>query len=369
MKILHVYKNYYPVAGGIEGHIKLLCGELARNPEFDVTVLVANTKKKTVRETIAGVEVIKAGENLTLARTPISWRLWVEMSRIKADITHLHFPYPFGELGYLLLGNSKKLVVTYHSDIVIQKRLLKLYEPFLWRLLRRADCITASSPRYVASSPYLSKFADKCAISPLGIDLSRFQVVASEPVAGIRARYGSPLILFVGKFRYYKGLQHLVEAMKMIRGHLVLVGSGPLEEKVRSQVAASGLGDRIHLVGEVGDQELAAYYHSCDVFVLPASQRSEAFGIVQLEAMACGKPVVCTEIGTGTSWVNIHKETGLVVEPANPTALADAINSLVEDAALRRRLGRNARERVRREFSKEAMARRIVDIYDGLPRS
>lgn len=368
LKVLHVYKNYHPVAGGIEGHIRLLCSELAKSG-FDVSVLATNTTKITTKEVLDGVKVVKAGPDLTLARTPISWRLWLEISRTRADLTHLHFPYPFGELGHLLFGKTKNLVVTYHSDIVNQRRLLKLYEPFLWKVLQRADRIIATTPKYVESSPYLKRFEDKCAVVPFGIDVSRFQRAPEPATSETRRRYGAPLLLFVGKFRYYKGLQYLIEAMKQIPARLLLVGEGPLEASLRSLVRERGLEDKVCFVGEVGDDELVAFYHACDVFVLPASHRSEAFGIVQLEAMACGKPVICTEVGTGTSWVNVHKETGLVVEPANVQALVGAVNLLLDDARLRQRLGDNARGRARREFSKELMVKRIADIYRDLWRS
>ena len=363
IRVLQIYKNYFPVQGGIENHIRLLSTELAKRDDFRVTVLVANTGRATVRENHDGVEVIKAGQELTLARTPLSWQLWHEASRIQADVTHLHFPYPFGEMAHLLFGQSKRMVLTYHSDIVSQKRLLAIYRPFLWRVLNRADRVIATTPNYIRSSEYLSRVADKCAVVPFGIDVDRFRHADPARAAAIRERYGSPLLLFVGLFRYYKGLQYLIEAMPRIPGKLLLAGRGPVENRLRAQVEILGLSDRVVFPGEVSDEELPSLYAACDLFVLPASQRSEAFGIVQLEAMACGKPVVCTELGTGTSWVNLHNQTGLVVPPANPGALAEAINRLLEDSDLRSLLGRAAEDRVQQEFTKERMVERVVDVY------
>lgn len=361
--VLHIYKNYHPVKGGIENHVRLLCTELAKRDDFRVTVLVTNTGRTTAREDDDGVQVIKAGQQLTLARTPLSWRLWYEVSRIQADITHLHFPYPFGELAHLLFGRSKKLVVTYHSDIVSQRRLLHLYRPFLWRVLRKADRIIATSPNYARSSPYLSQVSQKCSVIPFGVDVVRFRDVDPASVARIRGKYGQPLLLFVGQFRYYKGLQYLIEAMEQVPAKLLLVGQGPIESTLRTLVVEKGLGERVLFLGEVGDDYLPALYSASDVFVLPASHRSEAFGIVQLEAMACGKPVICTEVGTGTSWVNQHGQTGLVVPPGQPRLLADAINTLLEDEALRARLGQAAWERVEQEFTREKMVERVVQVY------
>lgn len=361
--ILHIYKNYHPVKGGIENHIRLLCAELAKRDDFRVTVLVANTGRPTVRENRDGVEVIKAGLDLTLARTPVSWRLWYETAQLRPDITHLHFPYPFGELAYLFLGRSPKMVVTYHSDIVSQKRLLPLYRPFLRRVLRRADRIIATSPNYLRSSAYLSQVSHKCSVVPFGIDIVRFQDVDPVAVSSVRDRYGAPLLLFVGQFRYYKGLEYLIEALKQIPAKLLLVGRGPLDGSLRALVGRKGLSNKVFFLGEVSDEELPVIYHACDAFVLPSSHRSEAFGIVQLEAMACGKPVVCTEVGTGTTWVNQHGRTGLVVPPADPGALADAINTLLEDEALRALLGHAARERVEHEFTVEKMVDGVVEVY------
>jgi glycosyltransferase involved in cell wall biosynthesis len=174
MKILHVYKDYYPVVGGIENHIRLICRGLLAHPEVEPIVLVTNRGRNTVVEQIEGVQVIKAGRLTTVSSAPISVELFTWIRRLDTDITHLHFPYPIGELAYLLTGHSRRMVITYHSDIVRQKYLLQVYKPFLYRLLARADGITVSSPQYIQSSPYLRPLADKCVVIPHGTDLSRF---------------------------------------------------------------------------------------------------------------------------------------------------------------------------------------------------
>ncbi len=364
MNILHVYKDYYPILGGIENHVKMLAEGLIQRG-VDVQVLVTNTGPRTAIEKIGGVSVIKAGCPLRISGAPISPSFYGRMRRLKPDIAHLHFPNPPGELGQLFLGQSRKFVLTYHSDVVRQKYLLRLYKPLLWKVLAKADRIIATSPHYIRSSPYLSRLADKCVVIPLGIDLRPFENVDNDQVQAIRQRYGLPLLLFVGKLRYYKGLQYLLEAMPKIEARLLVVGTGPMAETWQALADNLGLRDKIFFLGEVPDEELPLYYHACDLFVLPASHRSEAFGVVQIEAMACGKPIVCTELGTGTSYVNVHGETGLVVPPRDPKALVEAINQLLADEALRRRLGKRGRERVR-EFSKEAMVERIVELYEEL---
>ena len=364
LKVLQIYKDYYPVLGGIENHIKMLAEGLIQRG-IDVQVLVTNTGPRTAIEEIEGVPVIKAGCPLRISGAPISPSFYAWMRRLKPDIAHLHFPNPPGELGQLFLGQSQRFVLTYHSDVVRQKYLLRVYKPFLWKVLAKADRIIATSPNYIRSSPYLSRFADKCMVVPLGIDLKPFQNVDNGKVQAIRQRYGSPLLLFVGKLRYYKGLQYLLEAMRRIEARLLVVGAGPMEGEWQALAEDLGLQDRVIFLGEVPDEELPLYYHACDLFVLPASHRSEAFGVVQIEAMACGKPVICTELGTGTSYINVHGETGLVVPPRDPKVLVEAINQLLADEGLRKRLGEQGRRRAM-EFSKEAMVDRIVRLYEEL---
>ena len=376
MKVLYVYKDYYPVVGGIENHIRLICrGLKAGWPDIEPTVLVTNRARDTVVEEIDGVRVIKAGRLATVSSAPISLSLFAWMRRLEADIAHLHFPYPIGELAYLLAGQRRggpacpaRMVLTYHSDIVRQKYLLQVYKPFLYRLLARADRITVSSPNYIQSSTYLRPLADKCVVIPHGADLSRF--AATAEVRGrareLRQRYGTPLILFVGLLRYYKGLSYLIQAMPQTPGRLLVVGEGPQGEEWRELTRQLRLEEKVTFLGRVSDEDLVALYHACDVFVLPAIHRSESWGAVQVEAMACGKPVVCTELGTGTSFVNLHGQTGLVVPPRDSAALAQAINTLLQDEPLRQQMGQRARERAETELSFTTMVQRLVDLYKGV---
>ncbi|MBI2865628.1 MAG: glycosyltransferase [Chloroflexi bacterium] len=365
MRVLHVYKDFFPVLGGIENHVRLLSREQVRRG-LEVTVVVANPGGRTVVEDFDGVKVVKSGRLATVASTPLSVSLFAEVRKHKADITHLHFPYPLGELAYLIGKPSPRMIITYHSDIVRQKNLLRFYAPFLQRVLSRADAIIATSPNYVSSSPYLSRFADKCAVIPFGVDLSWLDRPDETKVASIRQRYGSPIVFFVGRFRYYKGLHYLIEAMKSVSATLLLCGSGPQEPELRDQVEREGLEGKVAFLGEVGDAELPNYYHAGDIFAFPACERSEAFGISMVEAMACGLPAVCTELGTGTTFVNQHGVTGLVVPPRDPRALAEALGRLAADETLRRRLATAARERARQEFSQEVMVDRILGLYRRL---
>ncbi len=363
MKILHIYKDYYPVLGGMENHIKMLAESQAQRGH-EVTVLATDPTSKTHVEDVHAVHVIKAGRLTTVASTPLSISLPLWLWRQRPEIAHLHFPYPIGELAQMLLGRAERVVMTYHSDVVRQKGLLRLYRPMLWRVLRRMDRIIATSPKYIDSSPYLRRLRDRCSVIPLGIALERFLQVPEAGAKRIRDAYGTPLLLFVGRLRYYKGLQYLLAAMHDVPAKLLVVGSGPMDREWRALASTLRLSDRVLFLGEVSDEDLPVYYHACDVFVLPASERSEAFGTVQIEAMASGLPVVCTELETGTSYVNVHGQTGWVVPPRDPSALAAAIGDLLRDEPKRRRMGEHARERAQAEFSLESMTGRVLALYD-----
>ena len=364
-KILHLYKDYYPVLGGIENHVRALA-EAHAAAGYDVTVLVNSFDLHTRREELNGVQVIKAGRLATVASTPISLAMPLVLRRQEPDLIHLHFPYPWGEISNLFFGRASKMVITYHSDVVKQQRLLKWYRPLLWRTLKKADRIIATSPRYIESSPYLSELTGKCTVIPLGVDLGRFQCIDSARVEAIRRQFAGPLLLFVGRLRYYKGLEHLIRAMSNVSVTLLVIGDGPMRVEWEQLTESMGLGDRIHFLVDVDDADLPAFYHACDLFVLPASQRSEAFGTVLLEAMACGKSLVTTELGTGTSWVNQDGETGLVVPAMDPGALGGAIGRLLADEDLRAQMGQAARARVETEFTREQMIDRINALYQDL---
>jgi rhamnosyl/mannosyltransferase len=363
MKILHIYKDYYPVLGGMENHIKLLA-ECQAQKGHETTVLVTHPTRMTHVETMKNVRVIKAGRLTTIASTPISASLPFLLSKERPDIAHLHSPYPIGELSQLYLGKAKKVFLTYHSDVVRQKGLLRFYKPFLKKVLSSVNRIIVTSENYMKSSSHLSEFMHKCTIIPLGIDLVPFLQTSPQGNDSIKEKYGSPIILFVGKLRYYKGLQFLLEAMRDISAKLIVIGNGPMEKEWKNLASKLEVNEKVFFLGEIGGEQLTRFYGASDIFVLPACERSEAFGLVQVEAMASGLPVISTELGTGTSFVNKHGETGLVVQPKNPGSLRAAILSLLNDPALCLEMGRRGRERAMREFSIETMVERVLNLYE-----
>jgi glycosyltransferase involved in cell wall biosynthesis len=362
VKILHVFKDYFPVIGGIENHIKIIA-ESQASRGFDVTVLTTSRDSRTTVESMNLVRVIKASRVASLSSTPISFSLLKWIRRLDVDITHLHFPYPIGEVAHLFLGRSLKTIITYHNDIVKQQVLLAAYKPFLIQAFKKADCILTTSPQMIRTSPVLRRFSDKTRVVPYGIDLGRFGKPDKGTSSNIRARFkGSRIVLFVGRLRYFKGVQYLIEAMKTVNATLLIIGTGSEEGVLKEKVAEANLGHKVIFLGELPNDNLPEYLDACDVFVLPSSHRSESFGIVQIEAMASGKSVISTELGTGTSFVNVHGKTGLVVPPREPGLLAQAINRLLDDDSLREEFEKNAKARSG-EFSREILNERLVEIY------
>lgn len=370
MRVLHIYKDYAPVMGGIENHIAVLA-QAQRAQGIDARVLVTNTSSQTIETEIDGVPVVKTGRQVNISSAPVSMGFFPWLRRMEAgiDITHAHLPYPPGELAHMLLGQSRGLVLSYHSDIVRQKVLGMLYSPFLRILLNQADRISVSNPTYIKTSSFLARVAEKCSVIPYGIDQRDFAATPQvrQAADAIRARHApKPIILFVGKLRHYKGLNVLIDAMRTIDAHLLVIGDGMMEAEWKAQSTALGLDDRITFLGEVSDEEKLPILYASDLFVLPSTNRAEAFGIVLIEAMACGLPLVSTELGTGTSFVNEHETTGLVVPPNDSHALADAINRILGDKALRQRMSDAALARAQSEFNVDTMAARMLALYEDV---
>jgi glycosyltransferase involved in cell wall biosynthesis len=359
LKILHIYKDYPPILGGIENHVRLLSeGQVAAG--HHVTALVTNPAGLQSVETVEnGVHVVRAGRLATVASTPLTLALPWRLLRERPDVVHLHFPYPVGETSQWLLRRGKGTVLSYHSDVVRQASILRFYRPIMTRVLRWVDAILIGSPP-MRNSTYLAPYQDKLQLIPYGIPLDRF----SRPsLSSVRPPERPFTMLFVGRLRYYKGLDTLIRAMPQVAGRLRVVGIGPMEAEWKALAQDCGVSDRIEWLGEAPDEDLPGLYHQADLFVLPASHPSEAFGLVQVEAMAAGLPVVCTELGTGTTYVNIDGETGTVVLPRDPDALAAAINAMIAYPARRAEMGQAAQARVRREFALDVMVNRVLELY------
>jgi glycosyltransferase involved in cell wall biosynthesis len=367
MRVLQLGKYYYPYMGGIENHLYLLCNELKR--EVDLDVVVCNSARANQTDDIDGISVRRCYEVANIASTSICPTMPFEVSRRRYDVVHFHFPHPMGVMSYLLgwRAHRHSVVVTYHSDVVKQVHLLKAYRPFMDRLLERADAILCTSPDYMTGSAVLASLQHKCHVVPYGIDTAQFEPTDEvlREAAAIRARFRNrPIVLGVGRLIYYKGFEHAIRAMRDVDAELVLVGDGPLRASLESLARELGVARRVHFVGEIHNHRLTPWYHACDIYGLPSVVRSEAFGIVQLEAMACGKPIVNTAIPhSGVPFVSRDRESGLTVPPGDPSAFGHALRTILADPGLGQRLGETGRLRVKREFSKAVMASRVLDVY------
>jgi len=364
LRILHVGKFYPPHMGGMEIHLQALCGELRKS--LDVSVLVANDGPRDIEECQDGVQISRAGEWLNVAGASICPSMARKIREARADLVHMHLPNPPAVLAYLGSGHRGPLVATWHLDVVRQKALARLFRPFERLFLRRCSALIASSPNYVESSPTLSAYRERCSVIPYGIPVERFDNCDQGASERIRARYGPRIVLSVGRLVYYKGFEYLVRAMAGVDAKLLLIGDGPLRAKLEEEARAAGAADKVVFLGEISNELVAPYYHAADIFVLPSVARSEAFGIVQLEAMACGRPVVNTKVDSGVPFASLDGETGLTVPPADSHALCKAINTLLTDSTLCARFARAAVQRVRREFTVERMAERTLDIYSSV---
>jgi glycosyltransferase involved in cell wall biosynthesis len=367
MHIVHIYKDYPPVIGGIEHHVRDLAeGLVARGHQN--TVLVTSLDRRTSIERVDQLTIVRAARAIHAASTPLSLAMLRHAAGLHADIVHLQFPFPPGDLAAMLVGGAPRLVISYQSDIVRQQQLLRFYSPLLRTTLRRASRILASSPAYITSSPWLAEHAAKCRVVPLGIDTVRLkepdaQQIADQRRALLHDQTGS-LALFVGRLRYYKGLHLAIEALRSVPDVvLVLAGTGTEEARLRNQAQVSGVAERVVFLGDVADDALPALYYACDFFVLPSHLRAEAYGIAQLEALACGLPSISTELATGTSWVNLHEVTGLVVPPGDVAALAVAMRQLADNPGLRSTFGLRAKQRVAEFFTLERMLDGVEAVY------
>jgi glycosyltransferase involved in cell wall biosynthesis len=360
LRVLQIGKFYPPHMGGMETHLQALCEQLQRS--VDVRVIVASDDRRTTHELVGGIRVTRAGTAFHITTVPVCPGMAGAIRKTPADLVHIHWPNPAALLSYLVSGHRGRLIVTYHSDIVRQRVWRRLFQPILSRALGRSAAIIAASAAYVETSPVLFDYRHRCHVIPYGIDVARFDCCDSDKVDRIRRRYGPQIVVSVGRLIYYKGYEYLIDAMTEVGGRLLVIGDGPLRPRLERQAIVRNIKDRVVFLGEVRD--IVPYYHAADVFVLPSVARSEAFGIVQLEAMACGKPVVNTRLESGVPFVSPHGVTGLTVPPAKPRALADAVNLLLGNAQRRTEFGNAGRRRVREEFTLELMVRRTLNVYE-----
>ncbi|MEQ9365195.1 MAG: glycosyltransferase, partial [Leptospirales bacterium] len=264
------------------------------------------------------------------------------------------------------------IVISWHSDVIRQTTLLRFLKWLVDPVIRRADAIIGATPGHFASSTQLKiyRHPERMRVIPYGLRLADYAETPAIKAAAqhLRDQYpGKHIVFAIGRHIYYKGFEYLIRAMSDLPDAVLLLGGrGPLTPDLKDLARKIGVADRVVFTGRIPDERLVEYYYACDVFCMPSVAQSEAFGIVQVEAMACKKPVICCELDNGVTYVNRHEETGLVVEPRNPVALGAALDRLFKDAPLRRKLGEQAYRRVWAEFTTKNMGTKMLDLYRSL---
>ena len=367
MRVLHFYKTYFPDSvGGVEQVIRQMCVGTGR---LGITnqVLSLSRDRRLEPFDYEGHTVHRAPLNFELASNAVSVQAIGKLARMaaEADVVHYHFPWPFMDLAHFLARIDKPTVVTYHSDIVRQKALLKLYQPLKHRFLESVDTIVATSPNYLASSAVLDRYRDKTRVITFGLDKSSYPEPDQARLDHWRARVGPKFFLFVGVLRYYKGLHILLDAVAGTDYPVVIVGAGPIEAELKAHAERLGL-KRVQFVGAVDDLDKAALLKLCYAVAFPSHLRSEAFGISLLEGAMYGKPMISSEIGTGTTYINVHGETGLVVPPSDHEALRAAMTRLWNDPRMAQEMGQRAEARYWQLFTSAQMADNYARLYQEL---
>lgn len=364
MRVMHVYRTYFPdTQGGLEECIRQICLSTRRlGAENRVLSLSRCDRPDIVVRPEA--EVHRFPLSWEAASNGVSVKAWSSFGALSewADIIHYHFPWPFADLMHLRHRPRCASVVTYHSDVVRQRNLFRWYSPIMNQFLRRMDRIVATSPAYPQTSPVLGRFRSKVSVIPIGIDSASYPPITEEKLNWACIAGGKPFFLFVGVLRYYKGLHVLLDAVAGTELQLIIVGSGPLDRTLRKEVAQRGLRN-VRFLGHVSDVEKVALIMNCTAMVLPSHLRSEGFGISLLEGAMHGKPLISTEIGTGTSYVNEHLKTGIVIPPGDASMLREAMIYMIRHPDMAEKMGGAARERYLRLFTGGIMGDAYYSLY------
>lgn len=369
IKILQLGK-FYPIRGGVEKVMyDLMVGLSERQVHCDM--LCASTEDYPSGDIIlnAFATLMIVPTKLKIAATMLSPQLITRLRKVakKYDIVHIHHPDPMATLALYLSGYKGKVVLHWHSDILKQKQLLLLYAPLQRWLIHRADSIVGTSPVYVKESPFLSAVQHKVEYIPIGIEPVERHI---EGVQQIREKFRNRKIIFsLGRLVAYKGYEFLIKAAQMLAEdvHVVIGGKGPLKDELVTLIRTLGLEDKVTLIDFIPQEQVASYFHAADIFCLSSTLKTEAFAIVQIEAMSCGKPVVSTQIpGSGVSWVNKHEESGFTVPIADTQALGVAINRILNDGDRRQELSKGAKERYSALFTRKAMVDKSLLLYRNL---
>ena len=367
MKVLHFYRTYFPeTQGGLEEAIRQICLATKSHGVENRILTLAWAPDPEIIDFPEG-QVIRCRRQVDPASCSIGVAAFSKFQEQLqwADVVNLHFPWPFADLVHLICRNRLPTVVTYHSDIVRQKVAGALYAPLRDIFLDRVDQIVATSQNYVDSSATLQKFLAKTQVIPLGLDEASYPLALERHREEVGAIFGRNFFFFIGVLRYYKGLRFLLDAMRDAPYDLVIAGSGSDEQELKKRAKDLDLSN-VHFAGRVSNARKAALFAMCRGVVFPSHLRSEAFGVTLIEGAMFSRPLISCEIGTGTSYVNLHGSTGYVVPPSDPSTLRRAMDQIWGNPQEAEVMGRRARERYERLFSGDALGRAYATLYTAL---
>lgn len=366
-RVLQINKFYHPYIGGIEHTVQQIAEGLADDIEMSVLVCSDSRKKKV--EYINGVSIIRVPIITRVGNLPFPLGLIKTLRNVISDIDviHLHMPFPFGDLACLLSGFTGKIIVSWHSDVVRQKRMMQLYKPIMNKMLKRADVIIVATEGHINGSSYLKPYKNKCICIPFGVDetvekrADKYFLNRKETNLEMEVRF-----LFIGRLVYYKGCKILLEAFANVKcAKLVLAGTGTMLNELRALAQQLNISNNVEFLGEVSEEEKCNQLELCDVFVLPSILKSEAFGLVQIEAMAFGKPVINTNLPSGVPYVSLDKITGLTVPPGDIESLSQAMQWMVDHEFERIQMGENARQRMKEHYKMKFMLDKLLEVYES----
>lgn len=375
IRVLHVNKLYAPWVGGIEMAVQNIAEGLQTFSDVHCEVLVSRDRGASTTEYLNGVRVTRVASLGTAMSMPVSPSFPFRLTEMASqfDIVHVHMPFPLPFLcdWKALKAKGIRLVVHHHSDIVrrMQRAVISCFGNFERRFMEAADRIVVTSEGLLDNSQTLAPFRDKCRVIPLFMDLSTVETFSEHEITAVRRRLGltenDNVVLFAGRLVYYKGIEYLLDAVRSLDVQVLIAGDGPLRRTLQRRIESLGLQTRVRLLGHVSDAELSALYSLADLFVLPSTQPAEAFGLVQLEALAHGLPVVNTDLPSGVPSVSVHGLTGLTVPPGDAASLREAIATILSDESLRTQYAFNARQRIKL-FSHSVVLRQIRSLYAEL---
>jgi rhamnosyl/mannosyltransferase len=368
LRITQVCKLYKPYFGGVEEVVDQIKSIIQNYTNFQQEIISCSNEFKSEKH--INLVITRLKYLFEFKSNNISLSLLFRLAKLKTNLIIYHQPYIFGVLAHFIARPKfKKMVVVYHSDIIGYEIYMKYFNWILKKFLSQTDKIFVLSQVVIESSKILQEFQEKCEVIPYGIDIKNLKSFNNNKIHAIKEIYKNrKILLYVGRLVAYKGLPYLIEAVKKVNTDavLVIIGEGPMKKKIKSQIHKLNLKDRVFLAGKISPEEVPYFYQACDIFVFPSIMKSETFGIAQLEAMVYEKPVINTNLETGVNYVSLNNHTGLTVEPKNPKALANAINTMLNNEFLKKKFGENAKLRVEKYFSLERATSKYMEVFKGV---